>query len=255
MIALITMTGARPEQFDICAKWMKRQTYKGRVTWVIVDDALPVSTDCVKSKFKKDWSIIKVYPDPKWQVGQNTQARNIAAGIAEVKKLKGVKYIFIIEDDDYYKANYLDRMVERMEGYDLGGETHTVYYNVVSRRYHMNENKGWSSLFQTAFTPKVIPILERCYTEKFIDLKLFASVKNKLLFRDGNLGIGIKGMAGRAGIGAGHERMTMTPDYNTSVLTAMIGSDAEVYKPFYSPIPTNVKPKPIPNVNINNLPI
>jgi hypothetical protein len=89
----------------------------------------------------------------------------------------------------------LEEMVKRLGGYDIIGETHTMYYNVTERAWVLNLNERWSSLFQTAFTPALIPLLEMSYGEKFIDLQIFKLARNKLLFRAGDLSIGIKGQA------------------------------------------------------------
>ena len=49
MIALITPTGARERQIQLCAQWMKQQTYTGDVTWIIVDEAIPVTDNFIPS--------------------------------------------------------------------------------------------------------------------------------------------------------------------------------------------------------------
>jgi hypothetical protein len=235
MIALITPTGARPAQIQLCAKFMQRQTYAGRVCWVLVDDCLPLTTDFIKDDFRPDWHILRVHPRPAWQAGQNTQGRNLAAGLAALLaayKVEEVEAIYIIEDDDWYSAGYLAAMYQRIQGYQLAGETHTMYYNVQYRRYHENLNAEWSSLFQTVFTPALLPQFSALYTEKFIDYVFFRLVtQGKNLFRcQPKLAIGIKGIAGRTGIGAGH-RFTphLRPDSDLQMLKYLIGNDVEYY--------------------------
>src|SRR5512141_2168967 len=133
MIALITPTGARPKQIALCAKFMCRQDYTGKVLWVLVDDAEPVSVNQIPLAFRGHWEIRKLYPIPKWKVGMNTQARNLLAGIEYVKQRDDVEAIFIIEDDDYYGPQYLSTMVKKLEGYEIAGQQYTVYYNPVYR--------------------------------------------------------------------------------------------------------------------------
>ena len=236
MIALITPTGARKEQFGLCAGWMKRQTYEKDVIWIIVDDALPVSTNIVQYDFRGKWTIYKVFPSPHWQ-GSNTQARNIKAGIDKLLSLpeySKVKTIFIIEDDDYYKKEYLTEMVKRMGKYNLIGETNSIYYNVFWRQYADNNNKQHSSLFQSAFTPKSIPLFLNCLNTKFIDALFWAKEPNRHLFHAGTLSVGIKGMPGRGGIGAGHKKtMYFNQDQSYNYLPQLIGADAELYKRYY----------------------
>ncbi len=242
MIVLITPTGARKDQFSLCSYFMKHQTYKGEVTWIIIDDCHPRTTDIVGEGFKDNWTIIKVYPTPLWN-GQNTQSRNIAAGIeALLNNCKDIEAIFIIEDDDYYRPQYLERMMARFEGVNVLGEMNTVYYNVQYRRYFVNRNTSHVSLFQLAIRPVILPLFKTCYNERFIDFKFFQKLYTEgfvnkgevRLFNENNLAIGIKGMPGRAGIGAGHSRyMNMLPDPNMTYLISQIQDDAKLYEGYY----------------------
>lgn len=245
MIALITPTGARPDQFNLCSILMQRQIYGGEVVWIIVDDALPITTNKVGEGFRDKWRIMKVFPAPAWRYGQNTQARNLAAGIDTLLanfEEKDIEAIFIIEDDDYYRPNYLDRMMERITPYKVLGEVNTVYYNVYYRYYFINRNVYHVSLFQLAFKPEMIPLLQTCYNERFIDFKFYEKLHNQSyvsrgevgFFSEGNLAIGIKGMYGRAGIGAGHGRlMNMTPDLKMDYLISQIQDDTKFYSGYY----------------------
>ena len=235
MIGLITPTGARQEQINLCQLWMSKQTYSGDVVWVIVDDAYPQTTNYIT---RPGWKIINVYPDPIWQSGENTQARNIAAGLnalLSAYKREEIEAIFIIEDDDYYKPFYLERMMLRLNGFWAAGERHTIYYNVVTRRHVTNPNNYHSSLFQTAFKVEAIQELENSLWHRFIDSEFWKNVKNGNLFNEGNLAIGIKGMAGRGGIGAGHKiAMNMQTDINLNYLKSQIGEDIKYYEQYYS---------------------
>jgi glycosyltransferase involved in cell wall biosynthesis len=229
---LITPTGARREQINLCQRWMQNQTYTGKVTWVIVDDAYPRTIESID---RPGWEIIKVYPTPAWATGQNTQARNIATGInVALNNCKDIEAIFIIEDDDYYKPVYLEKMMLKFNGFDLIGEMRTVYYNVVTRRWVTNPNNVHSSLFQTAFTLKVINVFENSLWHKFIDCEFWRTSENKYLFSDGNLAIGMKGMPGRGGIGAGHKMArNMREDLRMDYLKSQIGKDYEYYQRYY----------------------
>ncbi len=234
MIGLITPSGGRREQISICEKLMKRQTYQGEVVWVIVDDCIPRTIDTIS---RENWTIIKIYPVPSWQNGQNTQARNIVEGIqALIDKYpeSEIEAIFIIEDDDYYRPVYLEKMMSKFGSYDLIGETNTIYYNVVHRKYIINSNDIHASLFQTAFKYNVIDTLNECLSTTFIDLVLWYKVLNKHLFHENDLAVGIKGLPGRGGIGGGHGNSGY-PDTNLSYLINLIGrEDAELYARFYS---------------------
>ena len=232
MIILITPTGSRQAQINLCKLWMQRQTYKGEVAWILVDDSYPRTIENVT---RQGWDVIKIYPEPRWTTGMNTQARNIAAGVNEaLKRYKDIEAIFIIEDDDYYKPIYLDEMMFRLNGFDLIGEMRTIYYNVMNRQYVTNANTIHASLFQTALTLKALPQLETAFQSKFIDCVLWRNVPNRYIFQADNLAVGIKGMPGRGGIGAGHRQTrNMINDNYLSHLLKLIGTDAELYEKFY----------------------
>lgn len=232
MIALITPTGGRQKQIELCAIWMKHQTYTGKVLWILVDDCVPVTSDCIPDDFREGWTIVKLYPTPSWQRGQrSTQSRNLSAALREVKKYKDVESIFIIEDDDYYKSIYLERMMEKIKGFNIAGERDTIYYNVAARKWSCNPNHAWSSLFQTVISIDAMHDLQKCFNkEKFIDFLLFRRIQSKNLFNDDNLAVGIKGLPGRAGMGMGHSRIDgMEEDPNWEKLIELLGEDAKYY--------------------------
>jgi len=234
MIALITPTGAREYQLKLCAHYMAKQTYSGDVVWVIIDDALPRTSDFIKDDFRAGWHVLKGYPAPPWQIGQNTQGRNLKAGVdlllQNYSKNK-IEAIFIIEDDDFYRPQYLASMVALLDGCLVLGESQTIYYNVRLNRWIENGNDVWSSLFQTAFKPAALRWFELLYGEKFIDYAFFRLAEKPKLFRTPDkLSIGIKGIAGRAGIGAGNGFIPhMIPDESGAKLYELLKEDAHFY--------------------------
>ena len=234
MIALITPTGGRFRQINLCVEFMKRQTYEGDVLWVIVDDVLPTTIDFIPDNFRATWYVIKKYPREKWRPGMNTQARNLLVGINVVKYYRDLEAVFIIEDDDYYSPVYLERMLEKLKGYKAVGQKFTIYYHVKARRWRKNGNSVHASLFQTAFTSDMIPTFESVCGEKatFIDLMFFRKMEpeNVHLFDGHPLAIGIKGIEGRTGIGMGHRAAhRMKPDPDFKMLRKWIGDDYEYY--------------------------
>lgn len=227
MLGLVTPTGARQHQINLCQRFMQSQTYQGDVCWIIVDDAEPRTTEQIT---RSGWEIRTVNPSPSWQPGQNTQGRNLKAGIKALSDYK-VDAIFIIEDDDYYRPCYLQEMVNRLDSCLALGETHTIYYNVRLKRWIENQNDVWSSLFQTAFKPAALKYFETLYSEKFIDYAFFRICPKVKLFRtQEKLSIGMKGQPGRAGIGAGHGYIAhMIADNDGSKLREFLGDDANLY--------------------------
>jgi hypothetical protein len=233
-IAIITPTGGRPKQIQLCAEFMHRQDYEGKVLWVIVDDVLPVTTKFISNEFRDNWKVLKIYPQKKWMPGLNTQASNLLKGI-DIIAFFEVDYVFIIEDDDYYSPQYLSVMMEKLKGCDVAGQMYTIYYDVVNRGWMRNGNVGHASLFQVAFRLSVLDTFKAICTQKnkFIDMSFFRAINHRKvnLFDGQDLAIGIKGLPGRAGIGMGHRMdVKMTSDVNFEKLKELIGEDYKYYE-------------------------
>ena len=233
MIALITPTGGRKEQIALCEKWMQNQTYAGKVLWVIVDDGRLKTTGNIKEDFKEDWTIVKVYPKPKWKKGENTQARNLQAGLDVVKDFLGITYVFIIEDDDYYAPNYLEEMEKRFVNGKALGQEYSTYYHIGFKKVSKLHNTTHSSLFETAFCSKLIPAFEHCLdNKKLIDMVFWHHIpkSKRILFKvEKVISIGIKGGYGRKGITRSHT-IELGEIYSLPfTLKELIGEDAKYY--------------------------
>lgn len=226
MITLLTATGCRPEAWAICEKLMLAQTYAGPVHWIIVDDGEQPQDITFH---RKNWTIEVVRPAPLWQRGDNTQARNLLAGLAFVED---DAQLVIIEDDDYYAPDWL-RFVDAaffLSDADLIGESFARYYNVQTGCARSLCNAGHASLCSTAMRgPAIQQFYKACRTgAQFIDLDLWNACDNKLLFYEAQV-VGIKGLAGRDGIGMGHTSLIGQPDQDGKILRQWLGKDAELY--------------------------
>lgn len=246
MIALITPTGLRPQQIELCAHFMGRQTFQGKVVWIIVDDGNPVSIDFIQDNFRENWEIFKVFPYPTWSPGFCTQSRNISAGIEALLvnySISEIEAIFIIEDDDYYSPQYLETVFGYLQGYDAAGECCTVYYNVANRQVFTHPNSLHASLFQTAFSPKVLKVFIKSY-DSFIDLKFWGNLSGyKTNLVNSTYSIGIKGIPGRGGIGAGHRFCPGSPqDLNFSRLQEYLKEDYIFYTKFSEDLSSRESP-------------
>jgi len=194
MLSILTATGARPEAFDRCQQYMAAQDYTGPVRWVIVDDG-PESQDI---DFKRaNWRIVIVRPEPFWQPGQNTQARNLLAGLEYC-----TDQIVIVEDDDEYAPWWLSQCAEWLALNDLVGEAPTLYRHVNGKE-RMMTNKT-PSLCQTAMRGAAVQRFRDVLTtgDKLIDARLWKSGGKVYPYQRGV--IGIKGLPGRPGVGIGH---------------------------------------------------
>jgi hypothetical protein len=230
-LTLITATGARPEAFALCERWMRAQQYDGDVQWVVIDDG-PVPTECTLGQ-----EVLR--PQPLWTPGANTQKRNMVVGVDAAKH----EHVLIIEDDDYYAPFYLDVMEKRLAGKELVGERDALYYNVRSRMWLDNQNKRHSSLCQTGVGPRALELLRQsCFAvNKFIDVHLWNLAQDlqlpTQLYQRSGLCVGIKGLPGRGGIGIGHKPVIggrWQRDSDFSVLTAWLGADSEPYARYHT---------------------
>ena len=224
-VTLITCTGLRPDAFELCKLWMGRQTFRGAVQWIVVDDGE------WPSKTTQDQTVVR--PTPPWRMGQVTLQRNLREAILLVKSDK----VLIIEDDDYYAPEYVERMVQRLDEASMVAETGTYYYHVRQRRYMDCRNSKHGSLFQTGLRRAILPKLQAlCSTASyFLDLGIWSEVADRKLFPPSRLSLGVKGMPGRAGIGMGHrEHPNWAPDLELDFLKDYIGGgNAQRYAPYY----------------------
>jgi hypothetical protein len=225
-ITLITPTGGRPEAFKQCEKYISRQSIRGSIQWIVVDDCNPPTKCTMGQEYIQG-------PMP-WQEGINTQRPNMDAAF---NRIKG-EYIFVIEDDDWYSFEYLEMMQDLLKDYSVCGEGNAKYYHVGNRTYLENGNTKHVSLCQTGLRKGALPLLYKAIHsgELYIDIKLWGmaaeSHVSRAVVHDAGLVVGIKGMPGRGGIGLGHKQKGMF-DVNGEKLKSWVGEDAEFYKGFY----------------------
>lgn len=220
MLTLLTTTGVRPEPWALCQQFMARQDYAGPVRWVVVDDG-PVAQPVA---FRRaGWVVEVVRPQPYWEPGQNTQARNLAAGLAVIRNDARVA---VIEDDDYYGPGYLSDVDRWLDRADLVGESHARYFNVATGRGRAMSNDRHASLCSTAVKGTGLAALRIAVKRRrtFIDVDLWSMHVPKALFHTEHV-VGIKGLPGRGGIGGGHRDTFGKP----MRLSDWLGEDANLY--------------------------
>ena len=222
MLTLLTPTGARQEAFDLCQKWMFNQNYTESVKWIIVDDC-PIPTEV--TLVNPAWQVKIIRPEPLWEEGKNTQARNLLEGLAQVSSNERV---VIIEDDDYYDSEYLANVDRWLDHHDLVGESHSRYFNISTGVYKYCNNTKHASLCSTAVKGAAIrELIAVCKKQpKFIDIHLWAHYRLSKRLYNTTLCCGIKGLPGRAGIGGGHR---MQGDIDFTKLQEWVGEDALKY--------------------------
>lgn len=233
-LTLLTTTGERPEAFALCVQWMNRQNYDGPVSWIIVDDG---RTPADIQPVRQDWEIMLVQPEDKWQPGQNTQGRNLRAGLRAVGLLMKHREmnLVIIEDDDWYAADWLTTVAAELDNAELVGEGWARYYNVKHQRARKMLNDKHASLCSTAMRDGALKhFYEVCLDGvDFIDVDLWKGQGFTRKLFGGHRVVGIKGLPGRAGIGMGHSsKMQGRADPDSEILREWVGQDADAYLRF-----------------------
>lgn len=205
---------------------MAAQDYAGPVRWLIVDDGeirQPV-TFC-----RDDWSLEVLRPSPRWKPGQNTQARNLAAGLSVIG---ADERVVVIEDDDHYAPGWLSAVDLWLDTHDLVGEGMARYYNVPHRKARQLTNKGHASLCSTAVKGVAVGAFRRAVQTRadFIDMVLWRDFRGSKAVHVGTHYVtGTKGLPGRGGIGMGHQKLFGNPDQSGNMLREWIGTDAALY--------------------------
>lgn len=236
-VTLITCTGGRPEAFGLCERWVRTQTWKGPLQWIVVDDVNPATTVFDPLSWQPPgWTITWIRPEPFWQPGQHTLARNLLAAIPEVIHDK----VLFFEDDDHQAPAYIETMARHLESYAIVGEAPARYYHVPQRRYWTLDNYRHASLCQTGMRSELLPMLaDVCRKgQDFIDVRMWRTLdgSRKVHFiRENHLVVGMKGLPGRPGIGIGHRPEyggAWKSDPDMKVLRSWIGEDAAAYEEF-----------------------
>jgi hypothetical protein len=233
---ILTLTRDRPFQFKLCAGYVARQSARGRVEWMVVDDGAEAAD---ASRLGADEVVVRPPSDLR-----QTLPENMLAGLDRLEKL-GADAVVIMEDDDWYAAGYVEFMLDRLQEYDLAGLDGGRYYNFRTRRYmsmplHIRAGDHWCSLCRTAFTQKAFdPLREICgqatKTRAFgIDILLWqADLSKKGFDSHDELCVSMKGGPGRAHAGSGGERYPLHDLSDGGVLKSWIGEpDAIPYLTF-----------------------
>lgn len=226
MIQILTATGARPEAWGLCMRWMARQTYTGLVHWVIVDDG-PEPQEV--PPWRKGWTISVQRPQPFWERGQNTQLRNIRLGMDLIEDREP---LVLVEDDDHVAPGWLDRIYRELNHSDIVGQQLCRKYNLGTQRARELTHPYRASLCATGLRGPGITRLRRIVGAgpKLIDTMLWKPGLGRLF--DGCYVTGMKSLPGRPGIDSGHRLgFGEISDADGSLLRQWVGpEDAKVYE-------------------------
>lgn len=215
---------------------MARQDYPGRVEWIIVDDG---PAPILPGWLRPNWRRTIVRPRPFWREGENTQGRNLWAGLDVAEHLAhegGYELrLTVVEDDDWYAPQWLSRIATALDHADLAGEAPARYYNVRSRRFSRLGNYAHTSLRCTGLARAAITAFRETLKvpQQLYDWALWRAFDGKKDLFAGELTVGIKGLPGPEGVGAGHEDSAGRPDPGCRILETWLGADSGLYEEFY----------------------
>ena len=233
-ITLITPTGSRPEAFRLCEQWIARQTFKGTMQWIVVDDGVP------PTRISQGQVYLRRQPAEAGRAP--TLGMNLLAALDGV----GSEKVLIIEDDDWYRDDYVAVMAGLLDRYALVGERTSRYFNVKYRKWRIFRNRRRTSLCQTGFRRSLLGLVKRACEDPGGDVVstrlMWSEARNKLLFDElAPLCVGIKAMPGRRGIGVGHRALFFRSDPGMGKLREWIGEDYRSYESYAgSSLPASV---------------
>ena len=203
-ITAITPTGDRPLAFRLCQQWMANQTRKPD-QWVIVDDGkVPMVPDLDWYNATMPGVALGIRREPRPDDPQHTLVANLKAAFPLITGNK----ILIMEDDEYYAPEYIAEMARRLDSHEVVGIMKAKYYHLPTGGCFQIGNRSHASLAETGFRRSFLPELEKLWDgDTSLDMRIWKKADGRgRLFddRDKPLYVGIKGLPGRAGIGAGH---------------------------------------------------
>jgi hypothetical protein len=138
-------------------------------------------------------------------------------------KADGVDWVFIIESDDYYPANYFERFLPYLDKFDFIGSEESNYYNLRNQTHNTFQHPYRSSLCNTAFRISALHNFSWPTDHSpFLDIKLWqecARHHRRKFIETGT--VGIKHNLGLCG-GKGHQMNMRNKDFDLSWLRSRV---------------------------------
>lgn len=227
-ITLLTVTCDRQVCITKTFQYILRGICQANIQWLVVDDG-------TKPAELPQSSIIQHIKRQNIKDKAKSFLGNLREAIVNVRYNK----VLILEDDDWYSPDYIRLYSQRLDNFQLIGEAPARYYNVKHRCWRTWGNNNRASFCQTAFRAELLPTVYICTHRGtvFVDYRLWEKdVKSKFIFKDACHCVGIKGMPGRSGIGAGHRPNIKKyhSDKDMNELEKWIGKeDTDFYRSVY----------------------
>lgn len=239
-ISLICPTRNRKHNFSLLEKWIARQTSPLPKQFLVINDGSEVYS------YSRGQQVILRDPieEREWRTGPLLHSLNwnLLAALPHVMFGK----ICIMEDDDWYHPQFLDRMDYELEQSELVGFFPPHYWNISTNEAAVMRDCSSTALACTGFRASLIPLFKSVCErgDPFIDVNFWQAHEGSMsMIRDVAPGgllyhLAIKGcgtMKGRqkgsAGIGVGHAPSMGGFGFPAShrLIKTWIGDDIEEY--------------------------
>lgn len=141
----------------------------------------------------------------------------------------GIDICYIVEDDDYYPADYFEKM--NMEGLDFIGSNKTIYYNPLTASYQELSHSYRSSLCFTGFRISALQKFRWPPEDTvFLDVILWRyAMDYRYKLFDEPVGVGIKGHGKGKAAGIGHRMDLRVKDPNYQFLKSQVDKEAYAF--------------------------
>ena len=213
-IGIITATsGERPHLLKRCIEYVKRQTAQVDIHNI--------------------------------QIGPGTLKEKYKEGLEKLKDKADL--IFFFEDDDYYPANYIEKMLEFYDwagSPEIFGIKETWFYHPEFKAYWYNKNENiYACAFQTCVSSRAVDKIDwSMIDDVFVDAGLWRQLEGDAIEFGKPLSIGIKHGRGKT-LASGHNkwffddksRLQTKGEYarfDDTWLENIIGEDAKFYEEF-----------------------
>ncbi len=246
MLALITPTRGRPVALNLCRHYVHRMAERcpEPITWIVVEGeereagGMKAHFGSIPLSQGRALETVHIRVPSKGIYGHQSLACNVQTGLREAREL-GLRFVAVIEDDDWYAPDYASWVLRALADYPLVGEGRSLYYNVHSGCWRLCQNMGHASLCSTAWDDTALPnvvdqAINRCLNnEGFLDLLIWGHRGGWVAPPAPRRVVGLKGLPGIKGIGVGHQSGNLPcADADGSFLRVIIGEDSEVYRKF-----------------------
>jgi hypothetical protein len=228
-VCAVTCTGGRPELFELCKRWVMRQTR--------MPDRWIVSTDIGGFDSKLPEFASHYTHDPQVEQEPNPHRRAHFHLASALKCVPPDHAAVIMEDDDWYGPDHIETLVEHLERSDCRIASHrlTRFYHVPERRYLIRPSEGRSDIGIVMLSPEAIPWYVKGLIETGAQNEYY--LLSRLQSACKSTSVGIKGagfgLPGRAGASSKHQRAKalriMQADPGAKMFREWLGPDAQPY--------------------------